>query len=98
MPTIITAVTTTNHNPDAPDWCRYIDSGVYRFTAGDHLCTMLFSEFEVARDTAWQLVKQIQASVKQHDDLNEVLVTFCEQHGTAEWDRTHQCLTIRVRS
>jgi hypothetical protein len=98
MPTIITAAAPTDHNPDAPDWCRYIDSGVYRFTAGDHLFTMIFSEVEVARDTAWQLVKQIQASVKQQGDLHDGLATICEQHGTAEWDRTHQCLTMRVCS
>ena len=98
MPTIITAVTPTVTNPDTLDRCRYIDSGVYRFTAGDHLFTMLFSEIEDTRDTVWQLVKKILASVKQHDDLNEGLATFCEEHGTAEWNRTHQCLTIRVRS
>jgi len=97
MPTIIIAVTPNSYDPISPDWCRYVQSGVYRFTAGDHLFTMIFSELEVTRETTWQLVKQIQANVKQQDDLQEGLEAFCEDHGDAEWDRKHRMLTIKVR-
>jgi hypothetical protein len=51
MPTIIIAVTPNNYDPISPDWCRYVQSGVYRFTAGDHQFTMIFSEVEVTRET-----------------------------------------------
>jgi hypothetical protein len=91
----ITIVVGQSDSSIEADFTRFIHSGVVRFSADEHLMTMLFSELEVSSEQAARLARLIQSTAADQG-LHTALAQVAAQFKAAEWDRKHRIFIIDV--